>query len=96
MTDLKLLFDVITRKRYTTEARLMMEIAAVREAYNQRLIPNIAFIKTEHNVADALAKTKSNDAPLWMLQTHMLNHLVEQFVVDKHIALTAPFDDEYA
>ena len=37
MTDSKLLFDFIPGNKYTTEARWMVDISAVREAYNQRL-----------------------------------------------------------
>lgn len=72
----------------------MVDIAAVHEAYNQRLISNIAFIKKEHNVADALTKIKSNDALLRMLRLHILNHPVEQYVVDNFIALTATVCNE--
>lgn len=42
IADSELLFDVITGNRYTTEARLMVDIADVRAAYNQRIISNIA------------------------------------------------------
>lgn len=44
MTDSKLLFDVITGNRTTSEARQMVDVAAVREAYNQQIIPNVALI----------------------------------------------------
>lgn len=38
VTDSKLSFDVITENQYITELSLMVDIAAVREAYNQRII----------------------------------------------------------
>lgn len=41
LTDSKLLSDVITGNQCTAEARLMMDIASFREAYNQRTISNI-------------------------------------------------------
>jgi hypothetical protein len=36
MTDSRALLDVITRARYTTERRLMVDVAAAREAYSDR------------------------------------------------------------
>lgn len=44
MTDSKLLLYVITGNWYTTEARLMIEIGAVRKKYNERIILNNALI----------------------------------------------------
>jgi hypothetical protein len=35
MMDIRALFDVITRARYATEWRLMVDIAASREAYKE-------------------------------------------------------------
>lgn len=84
-TDSKLLFDVITGNRYTTEARLMVDVASVREAYNQKIISNIALIKKEHNVADALTKIKPNDALLQVLSAHKLIHPIQQYVVDNRL-----------
>lgn len=42
ITHSKVLFDIITGNIYTTEKRLMVNIAAVREAYNQVIISNIS------------------------------------------------------
>jgi hypothetical protein len=54
MTDSKFLFAVITNNRYTTEKRLMTDIAAVREAYNNRIISNNGLICSDDNAADAM------------------------------------------
>ena len=56
ITDSKLLVDVITGNNYTTEKRLMVDIASIREAYNDHIISNIALIRSEHNAADAMTK----------------------------------------
>lgn len=60
VTDSKVLFDFITGNQYTTEKRLMVDIAAVREAYNDGVIENIGFIRREYNAADALTKVGPN------------------------------------
>eukprot|EP00171_Calliarthron_tuberculosum_P005703 IDg5703t1 len=46
LTDSQALFDVLTRSNYTTEKRLMIEIAAARQAYNEKETDNIAFIES--------------------------------------------------
>jgi hypothetical protein len=54
LTDSAGVFDAITRHRRTTEGRLMLDIYAAREAYKNREIDNIALIRTQYNVADAM------------------------------------------
>ena len=56
LADLKILFDMLTRKKYTTEKRIMADIASTREAYDAMIITNIGLIKSIHNPADALTK----------------------------------------
>ena len=82
LTDSKALFDVITRSKYTTEKRLMIDIAAVRQAYNEKEINNIALIKSEFNPADGLTKLACNEALKQLLETHKISHPVEQYVIE--------------
>lgn len=56
LTDSKQLFGVITRASHTTEKRLMIDVAAAREAYNRYEISNVGLVKSEHNVSDGLKK----------------------------------------
>ena len=58
LTDCQLLFDALTRSRYTTERRIIVDIASAREAYSNGLIFNIGLILSEHNPADSLTKVK--------------------------------------
>ena len=81
LTDCQLLFDALTRSRYTTERRLMVNIAAAREAYSNGLIFNIGLIRSEHNPADSLTKVKCNNAMYKLLCTHRLSHPVQQYVI---------------
>jgi len=82
LTDSIQLFDVITRSRYTAEKRLMVDISAVREAYLEKTISNIALIKSEHNPADSLTKIGGNDAFEKLLATNTISHPVEQYVIE--------------
>ena len=56
LTDSKQMFDVITKASQTTERRLMIDIVATREAYNNYEISNVGLIATEYNPADGLTK----------------------------------------
>jgi hypothetical protein len=78
LTDSKALFDILTRTRYTTERRLMVDIAAARDAYHERIISNIGLIRSEFNIADGLTKAGPNEALRKFLVTHCLDHPIEQ------------------
>ncbi len=82
LTDSDILFKNITSARYTSERRLMIDINAAREAYNDRSMSNIALIDSVHNPADGLTKVRSNGALRQLLETHTINHPVRQFIVD--------------
>ena len=80
--DSKLLFDVIPGNRYTTEARLKVDIAAVREGYNQKIISSIALISKHYNLDDPLTNIKGNSSLDVFLRTHRVQHPIEQHVVE--------------
>ena len=81
LTDSKALFDVIKGSKYMTEKRLMVDLAAIREAYKDRTISNIGLIRSEHNLADGL-KIGPNAALQKWLQNNTLQHPIEQYVID--------------
>jgi hypothetical protein len=81
-TDSAALFDAITRYKRTTEARLMIDIHAVREAYRRKELHNVALIRSEYNIADAMTKVPGNAALLQCLRTHQVRHHVEQYVIE--------------
>jgi hypothetical protein len=85
LTDSKLLFDVITGNKYTTEKRLMADIASIWDAYKDRTISNIALIRSEHNAADAMPKIAQNAALQEILHTHRVSHPLEQYVIDTRL-----------
>ena len=82
MTDCIQLFHVITRDRYTSERRLMIEISAIREAYSDRMLSNIALIRSEFNPSDSLTKLNGNSAVRNLPHTHHINQPVEQWVIE--------------
>jgi len=88
LMDSQALFDVLTRAKYTTEKRLMIDIAAACQAYNNRMIDNIALIRSEYNPADALTKIGPNEALRKLLVSHQVSHPVEQYVIDPLIKKT--------
>ncbi len=52
LTDYKSLFDVISKGSRTSEKRMMLDIAAVREGFRDRIISDIGFVRSSQNLAD--------------------------------------------
>jgi hypothetical protein len=49
--------------------------------YRCREIDNLALIRSQYNVADALTRIDGNDALLRMLRCGMIDHPIEDFVI---------------
>lgn len=81
LTDSKQLFDVITRASHTTEKRLMIDIAAAREAYNRNEITNVGLVKSANNLADGLTKPGFCQSLDDVLRTAMDQNPVEQWII---------------
>ena len=79
-TDSKSLFDVITKASYTAEKSLMIDITAVRNAYNPEEISDGALLKGPLNPAEAFTKAKSNGSLLAILKSGKCEHETEQWV----------------
>ena len=62
LTDSQALFDVLTRAKYTSEKRLMIDIEAARQSYSNKEIDSIALIESEYNPANALTKVAPNNS----------------------------------
>jgi hypothetical protein len=81
LMDSASLFDAITRQKRTSEGRLKIDMYAAREAYRRHDLDNIALIKSEFNLTDALTKVPGNSALLDALRTHRISHPVAQYVL---------------
>lgn len=56
LTDSRSLFDVISTVFSTSEKRMILDIAAAREGFRYKLIPDIGLVRSSENAADGLTK----------------------------------------
>jgi len=79
-TDAKSIFDTITASKRLRELRLMNEISDVRRAYREREITNVAWIRSEQNIADNLTRSNGNDILRRTMESGKLDFVIEQWV----------------
>lgn len=80
VTDSGILFNIITRRKIPSERRIMVDLIAAREAYDNRTIANIALIESKFNAADPLSKLNGNDSLRKLLKGFTLHHPLKQFI----------------
>jgi Reverse transcriptase (RNA-dependent DNA polymerase) len=85
LTDSTGLFSTLTKDRYTKERRLLLDIAAVREAYMRKDLANIGLIASCHNIADSMTKLAPNQSLSHVMQSGVLSHPVEEWVEESDI-----------
>lgn len=61
LTYSKSLFDVIAKGSDTSKKRLMIYIAATRQAYDQESINELGWIRRNYNVSDSITKITVNE-----------------------------------
>jgi hypothetical protein len=83
LTDSESLFYTITRDKYTKEKRLLLDIAAVREAYAHGEISNIGLIAGADNPSDALTKSAGNARLTELMTRHEIRHPIRQWVKEE-------------
>jgi len=88
-TDCKSIFDTITASKRLRELRLMNEIADIRRAYRQNEITNIAWIRSERNIADNFTRHVGKDLLKHAMTTGELKFVVEQWVYKNPTTVTA-------
>ena len=81
LTDSKSLFDIITKCSQTTEKRLMIDIAIVKEAYEYNEICNVGFVRTDQNPADAMTKIMNSESLLRILLDNKCDMVVDRWVI---------------
>lgn len=73
LADSNQLFTILIRAQMTTGRRLIVDIASVREAYNERTIANVALIRSADIYADGLTKLPPNASLSNLLRTHKVS-----------------------
>ena len=82
ITDSEILFNILTRRRLTTERRMMVDLLATRNAYANQEISNILLIPSEFNPADALTKLKHNNSLRRLIETAVIDHPISQYIIE--------------
>lgn len=79
-TDSRQLFDVVTKGFSTSQPRLMINVAALRESYNRFEIDQLVLVRRKLNISDALTRTSPNAHLDEFLDTSCEITIVEQWV----------------
>ena len=80
LTDSMSLFKVIINSSVTTEKRLMIDISAVREAYERSDIDFIGWISSKNNIANGLTKLGVCATLVEFLETHVLDQEIRTVI----------------
>ena len=81
LTDRKSLFDVISKGSRTSQKRTMIEIASAREGFRDRVISDIGFVRSQHNLADALTKPMSQANLISTISSGELEVSPDQWII---------------
>lgn len=89
MIDSDNMFKVIVKNTSATEKRLMIDIKAAREAYEDQEISDVGWVRGLHNPADGLTKPGKCEALEKIMDIGQLSVSVQQWVV--RTAINPPF-----
>lgn len=80
------LFDILTKASSTTEKRLMTDLETVQRSFNKMEIQDVAYIRSEYGIADALTKVVKQNILANAIESSSLYHPIQQWIVrdDKH------------
>lgn len=81
VTDSDSLFKVVVQSSTTTERRLMIDIQATREAYQERKIDNMGWVKSDGNIADGLTKINKMELIQHVMRTGRFDRVADQWVI---------------
>ena len=79
-TDSKSLYDCLVRLGTTQEKRLMIDIMCLRQAYEQREVTEVKWIKGNTNPADSMTKLKPSNALKQLLDSNQVHLDVVEWV----------------
>lgn len=80
LTVIKTLFNVIIRNGSTTRMRLIIDVKAAREAYDDGIIDDVICIRRNFNLADLMTKTARTPEFVEALHQNQLHYEIEQSV----------------
>lgn len=81
LADSKFLFEVLSKVSMTLERRLMIDLRTTREVYDQDIIGQLGFIRSEHNLANRMNKLLLSKMMQDFMETGRVNYVVGQFVI---------------
>ena len=81
LTDSQSLFDIITKSSYSTERRILIDVAVAKEAYRKKDLSDIGLVASKDNVSDCLTKTSSGRDLLKVVTNGKLFMEVKQYVI---------------
>lgn len=76
----KQMFHVITKASPTTEKRLIIDVAAAREAYNRHEISNLGLLQFEHNISNGITKQWQSAVLSKIMRTAMDVNPAQQWI----------------
>ena len=79
ITASKSLFDTITKRSQTKEKRFLIDSASVRDVCRAKKIEDVAWIHSEHNIADEMTNEVKNFTLVAVLDGERLDDLVGQW-----------------
>lgn len=79
-TDSFSLYECLVKLGTTKEKRLMVDIMSARQSYERRELTEIRWINGSDNPADAMTKTKANNALQQLVTTNKLRVRVQGWV----------------
>lgn len=79
-TNSKQIYDAITKGKRTTDMSKMLDLMAMREAYQRFEIHSVCFIKGVDNPADSLTKSKYNGRLNSIMMTGVDNTNIVEWV----------------
>ena len=78
LTDSKRLFDAILKESRTCEKRMMLDIAAARKGFRDKVISDIGVVRIASNIADGLKKPMQQRSLQNMILSERLDVTPEQ------------------
>lgn len=80
LPDSSTLFNFLIRNNNITEKRLLMDTTAAREAYNERIVDDIIWIRRKFNTADSMMKPAIPSDLVHAVQKRKIHYEIEQSI----------------